>query len=102
MVPSNWSALHQVALPHVMADDFGYKAGSILACLEIILSCLTEQCASLGCVCVRHRMKQHGDVVLQGAFELISSQCPKAVAGMLDGMARRLSAASAARANPNQ
>lgn len=38
----------------------------------------------------------------QGAFELISTQCPKAVAGMLDGMARRLSAASAARANPNQ
>lgn len=41
-------------------------------------------------------------VTMQGAFELISSQCPKAVAGMLDGMARRLSAASAARANPNQ
>lgn len=41
-------------------------------------------------------------VAMQGAFELISSQCPKAVAGMLDGMARRLSAASAARANPNQ
>jgi len=39
---------------------------------------------------------------VQGAFELISSQCPKAVAGMLDGMARRLSAASAARSNPNQ
>ncbi|KAA6424228.1 MAG: patatin-like phospholipase domain-containing 7, partial [Trebouxia sp. A1-2] len=38
----------------------------------------------------------------KGAFELISSQCPKAVAGMLDGMARRLSAASAARSNPNQ
>ena len=40
--------------------------------------------------------------LFQGAFELISSQCPKAVAGMLDGMARRLSAASAARSNPNQ
>ena len=40
--------------------------------------------------------------MLQGAFELISTQCPKAVAGMLDGMARRLSAASAARSNPNQ
>ena len=44
--------------------------------------------------------KHNGSV--QGAFELISSQCPKAVAGMLDGMARRLSAASAARSNPNQ
>ena len=44
--------------------------------------------------------KHSGSV--QGAFELISSQCPKAVAGMLDGMARRLSAASAARSNPNQ
>jgi hypothetical protein len=44
--------------------------------------------------------KHSGNV--QGAFELISSQCPKAVAGMLDGMARRLSAASAARSNPNQ
>ena len=41
-------------------------------------------------------------LIVQGAFELISSQCPKAVAGMLDGMARRLSAASAARSNPNQ
>lgn len=47
-------------------------------------------------------MQDQSDLALQGAFELISSQCPKAVAGMLDGMARRLSAASAARSNPNQ
>ncbi|KAK9814559.1 hypothetical protein WJX72_007850 [[Myrmecia] bisecta] len=38
----------------------------------------------------------------KGAFELIASQCPKATAGMLEGMARRLAAASSARSHPLQ
>ena len=35
--------------------------------------------------------------LLQGAFELIVTQCPLAVAGLLSGMGRRLAAASAIR-----